>query len=147
MENIIIKFVADTSGLEPAIKQLQLLGKITDEDAAKFNAINQEQKEFIQNVNKSATEFGKLSNEVGNLSAEIQGGVMNTLADGLKEVTGETVNSALGTNINFPSYNFLLFGGVLIFMMLYKREGLLPESRLKQILYEADDSTSNIGGH
>ena len=96
MENIIIKFVADTSGLEPAIKQLQLLGKITDEDAAKFNAINQEQKEFIQNVNKSATEFGKLSNEVGNLSAEIQGGVMNTLADGLKEVTGETVNSAKG---------------------------------------------------
>ena len=96
MENVIIKFVADTSGLEPAIKQLQLLGKITDEDAAKFNAINQEQKEFIQNVNKSATEFGKLSNEVGNLSAEIQGGVMNTLADGLKEVTGETVNSAKG---------------------------------------------------
>lgn len=96
MENIIIKFVADTSGLEPAIKQLQLLGKITDEDAAKFNAINQEQKEFIQNVNKSATEFGKLSNEIGNLSAEIQGGVMNTLADGLKEVTGETVNSAKG---------------------------------------------------
>lgn len=96
MENIIIKFVADTSGLEPAIKQLQLLGKITDEDAAKFNAINQEQKEFIQNVNKSATEFGKLSNEVGNLSAEIQGGLMNTLADGLKEVTGETVNSAKG---------------------------------------------------
>jgi branched-chain amino acid transport system permease protein len=60
---------------------------------------------------------------------------------------GETVNSALGTNINFPSYNFLLFGGILVFMMLYKREGLLPESRLKQILHEADDTTSNIGGH
>jgi branched-chain amino acid transport system permease protein len=60
---------------------------------------------------------------------------------------GETVNSALGTNINFPSYNFLLFGGILVFMMLYKREGLLPESRLKQILHETDDSTSNIGGH
>ena len=96
MENVIIKFVADTSGLEPAIKQLQLLGKISEEDAAKFNAINQEQKEFIQNVNKSATEFGKLSSEVGNLAAEIQGGVVNTLADGLKEVTGETVNSAKG---------------------------------------------------
>jgi len=41
----------------------------------------------------------------------------------------------------------LLFGGILIFMMLYKREGLLPESRLKQIMHEADDSTSNIGGH
>ncbi len=60
---------------------------------------------------------------------------------------GDTVNSALGTNINFPSYNFLLFGGILVFMMLFKREGLIPESRLKQILHEADDSTSNIGGH
>lgn len=60
---------------------------------------------------------------------------------------GDTVNNVLGTNINFPSYNFLLFGGILIFMMLYKREGLLPESRLKQILHETDDSTSNIGSH
>ena len=60
---------------------------------------------------------------------------------------GDTVNSALGTNINFPSYNFLLFGGTLIFMMLYKREGLLPESRLKELLHETDDATSNARGH
>jgi hypothetical protein len=96
VENVIIKFVADTSGLEPAIKQLQLLGKISEEDAAKFNLINQEQKEFIQQVNKSTTEMGKLSNEVENLTAEIQGGAINTLADGLKEVTTDTVNSAKG---------------------------------------------------
>ncbi len=96
MENVIIKFVADTSGLEPAIKQLQLLGKISEEDAAKFNLINQQQKEFIQQVNKSTTEMGKLSNEVENLTAEIQGGAINTLADGLKEVTTDTVNSAKG---------------------------------------------------
>ena len=60
---------------------------------------------------------------------------------------GDTFNNALGTNINFPSYNFLLFGGILIFMMLYKREGLLPESRLKELLHETDDETSNTGGH
>ena len=67
-------------------------------------------------------------------------------ATGLPAI-GDTVNSALGTNINFPSYNFLLFGGILIFMMLYKREGLLPESRLKELLHETDDATSNTGGH
>ena len=67
-------------------------------------------------------------------------------ATGLPAI-GDTVNSALGTNINFPSYNFLLFGGILIFMMLYKREGILPESRLKELLHETDDETSNIGGH
>ena len=61
---------------------------------------------------------------------------------------GDLVNNTFGTDINFPSYAFLLFGGVLIFMMLYKREGLIPESRLKAILHEADDTTSNIaGGH
>mgnify|MGYP000585446510 CR=1 FL=1 len=60
---------------------------------------------------------------------------------------GDTVNAALGTNINFPSYNFLLFGGILIFMMLYKREGLLPESRLKELLHETDDASTNTGGH
>jgi branched-chain amino acid transport system permease protein len=60
---------------------------------------------------------------------------------------GEMVNGALGTNINFPSYNFLLFGGVLILMMLYKREGLLPESRLKSLMHESDDVTSNVGTH
>jgi branched-chain amino acid transport system permease protein len=67
-------------------------------------------------------------------------------ATGLPAI-GDTVNSALGTNINFPSYNFLLFGGILIFMMLYKREGILPESRLKELLHETDDETSNTGGH
>ena len=60
---------------------------------------------------------------------------------------GDTVNGALGTNINFPSYNFLLFGGILIFMMLYKREGLLPESRLKELLHETDDVAANTGSH
>ena len=60
---------------------------------------------------------------------------------------GDTVNGAIGTNINFPSYNFLLFGGILIFMMLFKREGLLPESRLKEILHESDDASTNTGGH
>lgn len=61
---------------------------------------------------------------------------------------GDLVNNTFGTEINFPSYNFLLFGGVLILMMLFKREGMIPESRLKAILHEADDTTSNIaGGH
>jgi len=31
-------------------------------------------------------------------------------------------------------------------MMLFKREGMIPESRLKAILHEADDTTSNVGG-
>jgi branched-chain amino acid transport system permease protein len=67
-------------------------------------------------------------------------------ATGLPAI-GDTFNSAFGTKINFPSYNFLLFGGILIFMMLYKREGMLPESRLKELMHETDDETSNTGKH
>jgi myosin heavy subunit len=96
VDNIIIKFVADTSGLEPAIKQLQLLGKITDEDAAKFNAINQEQKEFIQNVNKSATEFGKLSNEVEDLAKTMSQNVLGKAANELEEFTNSSTEAMQG---------------------------------------------------
>lgn len=96
MENIIIKFVADTSGLEPAIKQLQLLGKISEEDAAKFNQINQEQKEFIQNVNKSTTEMGKLSNEVSDLNRNISQNIISKAAADLEEFTTNSTNAMNG---------------------------------------------------
>lgn len=57
---------------------------------------------------------------------------------------GDLVNNTFHTQINFPSYNFLLFGGALVLMMLFRREGLIPESRLKAILHE-DDETSGGG--
>jgi branched-chain amino acid transport system permease protein len=49
---------------------------------------------------------------------------------------GRVYNDAFGTKIDFASFTFLLFGLVLILMMLFKREGLLPESRLKLLLHE-----------
>ncbi len=63
------------------------------------------------------------------------------------QAMGDLVNTSLHTSINFPSYNFVLFGGVLIFMMLFKREGLIPESRLKAIMHEGDDASANLEGH
>jgi branched-chain amino acid transport system permease protein len=56
---------------------------------------------------------------------------------GLSQV-GSTVNSALHTNINFPSYNFLIFGAILVGMMLFRREGLIPEMRTRQLLQEPE---------
>jgi branched-chain amino acid transport system permease protein len=51
---------------------------------------------------------------------------------------GNTVNGAIGTNIDFPSYNFLFFGVILVLMMLFRREGLIPESRTRQVLKEPE---------
>lgn len=60
---------------------------------------------------------------------------------------GETINGRFGTNIDFASFTFLLFGLVLILMMLFRREGLIPESRLKLVLHEGDEEDSKKGSH
>jgi branched-chain amino acid transport system permease protein len=49
---------------------------------------------------------------------------------------GTTFNDHAGTSINFPSYNYFIFGSVLVLMMLFRREGLLPESRTRLVLRE-----------
>jgi len=54
---------------------------------------------------------------------------------GLAQV-GNLVNDNLGTHVDFVSYNYLIFGIILVLMMLFRREGLLPETRTRQILRE-----------
>ena len=49
---------------------------------------------------------------------------------------GDWFNGRFSTNIDFPSWNFLIFGIILVLMMLFRREGLLPESRTRQIMRE-----------
>ena len=136
MENVIIKFVADTSGLEPAIKQLELLGKISKYDAAAFAQVNNEQKEFIQNLNKSTTEMGKLSNEVDGLMAEIQAGVMEGFADHLAEVTKETKQAGGG---------FKSMKAELRELKAQIASGSLGEKELREATKRASQLTDEIG--
>lgn len=51
---------------------------------------------------------------------------------------GKVINEAAGTNINFPSYNFLIFGLLLVLMMMFRREGFIPEARIRTIMHEED---------
>jgi hypothetical protein len=136
LENVIIKFVADTSGLEPAIKQLELLGKISKDDAAAFAQVNNEQKEFIQNLNKSTTEMGKLSNEVDGLMAEIQAGVMEGFADHLAEVTAESKKAGGG---------FKSMKAELKELKAQISSGSLGEKELREATKRAAELTDNIG--
>ncbi len=136
MENVIIKFVADTSGLEPAIKQLELLGKISKDDAAAFAQVNNEQKEFIQNLNKSTTEMGKLSSEVDGLMAEIQAGVMEGFADHLAEVTKETKQAGGG---------FKSMKQELKELKAQISSGSLGEKELREATKRAAELTDTIG--
>ena len=56
---------------------------------------------------------------------------------GLQQV-GNAFNKAAGTSINFPAHTFLIFGAILVLMMLFRREGLLPEARTRQVLQEPE---------
>jgi branched-chain amino acid transport system permease protein len=49
---------------------------------------------------------------------------------------GVVINNAFGTKINFPSYQFLLFGLLLVLMMLFRREGFIPEARIRMVMNE-----------
>ena len=49
---------------------------------------------------------------------------------------GNSFNGWFGTSIEIPNYTFLIFGIILVLMMLFRREGLLPERRTQQIMRE-----------
>lgn len=76
---------------------------------------------------------------MGNVWGVLVGGLALSWINlvGLAQI-GDTVNSALGTSFDFPSFNFLVFGAILILMMLFRREGLIPEGRTRQILQEPE---------
>src|SRR5215213_3471447 len=56
-------------------------------------------------------------------------------SNGLRQI-GVTIGAASGRNLEaaLPRYNFLILGLLLVFMMLFRREGLLPEKRTKALL-------------
>ena len=51
---------------------------------------------------------------------------------------GNSFNNAFGTHVDFPSKTFLLFGAILVLMMLFRREGLVPETRTRAVLREPE---------
>jgi hypothetical protein len=94
VENVIIKFVADTDGLQPAIKQLEAIGKITAEDAARIQKLNDEQREYIQTVNQTTTAFGNLQAEAKDVAAAINAQVLQGVADAMAEMGEEAQKGA-----------------------------------------------------
>ena len=60
---------------------------------------------------------------------------------------GRVFNEAAGTEINFPSYNFLVFGLLLVLMMLFRREGFFPEARTRMIMHEEELDAAEFVEH
>jgi len=94
-QNIIIKFTSDTSGLQPAIEQMRILGKITDEDARKISEINAEQQKFNTTASNTNNEFAEFHSQIKSLATEIKAGVIEGLAEGMKKTTKETTDTVV----------------------------------------------------
>ena len=90
MENVIIKFTADTTGLQPAVEQLKLIGKITDEDARKIDEINQSQAKYLNTLKATTKEAGNFGDELAHIKAEIQAGILEGIAEYMKQFGDET---------------------------------------------------------
>jgi branched-chain amino acid transport system permease protein len=62
---------------------------------------------------------------------------------GMTEV-GNTINETFGTSVDIPHYQFIIFGSVLVLMMLFRRDGILPAARTKHSR-ELDEQIEKIG--
>jgi branched-chain amino acid transport system permease protein len=69
---------------------------------------------------------------IGNVWGVIVGGgfLAYLNQEGLGNI-GAEVNETLGTNIDVPLYQFGIFGVILVVMMLFRPEGLIPSARRK----------------
>ena len=89
MENVIIKFTADTTGLQPAVEQLKIIGKLTEEDEKKIEQINKSQEKYLNTLRQTTKEAGNFSNEMADLKSQIQAGILEGIAEHFAEMGKE----------------------------------------------------------
>lgn len=73
-ENVIIEFTSDTSGLQPAVDQLEKLGTIDKKAAEGFKAINDQLAKSPQKIQLTAEQFRKTGLTLDQLVAKVKQG-------------------------------------------------------------------------
>jgi branched-chain amino acid transport system permease protein len=87
---------------------------------------------------------------MGNVWGVIVGGAFLAYLnqEGLGNI-GAEINETFGTNIDVPLYQFGIFGAILVLVMLFKPEGLIPSARRKAEFEEgavAEDTLYDVRG-
>jgi branched-chain amino acid transport system permease protein len=79
---------------------------------------------------------------MGNIWGVIFGACFLSYLDreGLNNV-GTGINNTFGTHINVPLYNFGIYGAIIVIVMLFRPEGLIPSSRRAAELHEGVHDT------
>ena len=135
-QNIIVKFTADTSGLQPAIEQMRILGKITDEDARKISEINAEQQKFNTTVNATTNEFTDFSKTFKTLGNDIKAQVIVEASNQLKEFAQEATKS--GTEVKSLKAQLRELKAQIA-------SGSLGEKEMKEATKRAAELTDHLG--
>ena len=135
-QNIIVKFTSDTSGLQPAIEQMRILGKITDEDARKISEINAEQQKFNATVNATTNEFTDFSKTFKTLGNDIKSQVIVEASNQLKEFAQEATKG--GTEVKSLKAQ-------LREMKAQIASGSLGAKELKEVTKRAAELTDHLG--
>jgi branched-chain amino acid transport system permease protein len=67
--------------------------------------------------------------------------------NGLKQI-GVQIDDWFGTSLegSLPRYNYIILGVLLVLMMLFRREGLIPEKRTKALMHTANRDEMNVLG-
>jgi branched-chain amino acid transport system permease protein len=61
---------------------------------------------------------------------------------------GNTFNNVAGTNVSVPKYQFLVYGVIIVVVMLFRPQGLIPSAqRQAELQFETDDkAASHLAG-
>ena len=60
---------------------------------------------------------------------------------------GNTFNSVAGTNVSVPKYQYLVYGTIIVIVMLFRPQGLIPSAQRKaELEFEYDDADAAAAG-
>jgi branched-chain amino acid transport system permease protein len=60
---------------------------------------------------------------------------------------GNTFNDVTGQNVNVPEYQYLVYGTIIVLVMLYRPQGLIPSAQRKaELEFEQDDAAAEAAG-
>lgn len=74
---------------------------------------------------------------MGNISGAIVGALLLALANSVVLPQANVIASRLGVHVDFSNYHFFIYGAILVALMLFRPEGLLPNRQRREELHHA----------
>ena len=79
---------------------------------------------------------------MGNIPGVVVGALILALANSVVLPQANVIAGSLGLHVDFSNYHFFIYGAILVALMLFKPEGLLPSRQRREELHHASVSES-----